>query len=806
MRVPLTWLQEFVPWDGAPEALADRLTMAGLAVEALEPVGRLDAHIRVGRLASVERHPTSDRLYVCRVDVGAGEPVTIVSAAPGLRAGRQVPVALPGARLPSGVEVGTREFAGVASAGVLCSEAELGLGDDSGQVLSLDAEIAVGTPVADVSGVADTVLVTEVTPNRGDWLSIAGVAREIAAITGVSLRWPSRRLRESGTPAAESIRVRVEAPDLCPRYCARLVRGVRIGPSPLWVRLRLRRAGMRSINTVVDVTNYVMLERGQPLHAFDLSRIADGTIVVRRATPGERLVTLDGVERALDPADLVIADPRRAVAIAGVMGGQDSEVTTDTRDLLLESAFFLPATVRRTSRRLGLPSQAAYRFERRVDPAAVPEAADAAAALIARLAGGKVAPGIVEDASGAAALVASPVRVRPRRVTAALGIALERGEIGRRMRALGAQCRGDGDALVVTPPSYRGDLALEEDLIEEVARLGGYDAIPTTLPVVPIATGEDSPDRLFAARVRRLLVAEGLAEMVTVAFTDEETNRRLPGWTGRNLAPIAVKNPLSSEMGALRRSPLAGLIRALAANRAHGAGFVAAFEVGKSYGKGADGKPLEPRAIAVLLAGAWPPCGPEREGPAVEFGDLKGVVENLLGGLGVAGSRTRFRPVGAGEVSFVHPGKAAVVEIDGSPVGVLGALHPEVMQVFDLTGEVWVSELDFTATAHYVPRRFDLTPPPRFPAVARDIAVIVDEAFLADDILEEIQKVSDPRIESARLFDCYRGAPIPAGQKSLAYAIAYRAADRTLTDDEVNALHDRVRAHLTDRFSLTLRS
>jgi phenylalanyl-tRNA synthetase beta chain len=806
MRVPLTWLQEFVPWDGAAAPLADRLTMAGLAVEAIEPVGRLDAHIRVGRLVAVARHPSADRLYVCRVDVGAGEPVTVVSGAPGLRAGRQVPVALPGARLPAGTEIGTRDFAGVASAGVFCSEAELALGEDSSQVLSLDADLAVGTPLAEVPGVADTVLVTEVTPNRGDWLSIVGVAREIAAITGVPLRLPSRRLRESGAPASDSIRVRVEAPDLCPRYCARLVRGVRIGPSPLWMRLRLRRAGMRSINTVVDVTNYVMLERGQPLHAFDLSRVAEGTIVVRRATSGERLVTLDGLERTLDPSDLVIADPRQAVAIAGVMGGQDSEVTPDTRDLLLESAFFLPETVRRTSRRLGLSSQAAYRFERRVDPAAVPESADAAAALIARLAGGKVAPGIVEDAGGAAALVPSAVRVRPRRVSAVLGIGLERGEVGRRLRALGAQCKSDGDALLVTPPSYRGDLVLEEDMIEEVARLGGYDAVPTTLPVVPITTGEDSPDRLFAGRVRRLLVAEGLAEMVTVAFTDEETNRRLPGWTGRNLGSIAVKNPLSSEMGAMRRSALAGLVRALVTNRAHGAGFVGAFEVGKSYGTGTDGRVVEPRGISMLLAGAWPPCGVEREGPAVEFGDLKGVVQNLLAGLGIAGSRTRWRPVGAGEVSFVHPGKAAVVEIDRTPVGVLGALHPEVMQVFDLAGEVWVSELDFTATAHYVPRRFDLTPPPRFPAVARDIAVIVDEAFLADEILEEIQKVGDPRIESARLFDCYRGAPIPTGQKSLAYAIAYRAADRTLTDDEVNALHDRVRAHLTDRFSLTLRS
>ncbi|HYR97304.1 MAG TPA: phenylalanine--tRNA ligase subunit beta, partial [Candidatus Binatus sp.] len=456
MRIPLSWLSDFVTWSGAPSALAERLTMAGLKVEAMEEVGRVDPRVRAGRLVAVGPHPDAERLQVCRVDAGGRAPLVVVSGAPGLATGQVVPVALPGARLADGRETSAVEIRGIESAGVLCSEAELGLGDDASRVLLLPDDAAPGTPVVDLRGVADTVLEAEVTPNRGDWLSILGVAREVAAITGTRLRHPRPRPRESGAPAAKMVSVRVEAPELCPRYSARIVRGVSVVPSPLSIRLRLRRAGMRPINAVVDATNYVMLERGQPLHAFDYERLADRRIVVRRAAAGERLVTLDGVERVLEPDDLVIADGRGPVALAGVMGGEASEVTSATRVLLLESAFFAPASVRRTSRRLALPSQAAYRFERRVDPAMVPEAVDAVATLIARLAAGKVAPGIVEHAPGLARLAPPTIRLRPRRVVALLGTRLARGEIARSLRVLGATCRTQRDALVVTPPSFRG--------------------------------------------------------------------------------------------------------------------------------------------------------------------------------------------------------------------------------------------------------------------------------------------------------------------------------------------------------------
>lgn len=804
MRIPLSWLAEFVPWSGSPEALAERLTMAGLKVEAIERHGELDAGVRAGRLQQVDAHPNAERLRVCRVDLGGGTPVTVVSGAPGLAVGQVVPVALPGSRLPDGREIGAVTLRGVASEGVLCAEAELGLGDDASGILVLPDDATPGAPVADLPGVRDAVVEIEVTANRGDWLSVLGVAREVAAVTGQKLRVPAPRLRESGLAAGEQVAVQIDDPARCARYAARIVRGVRVGRSPFATRLRLLRAGMRPINDVVDATNWIMLERGQPLHAFDLARVRGGRIVVRGARPGETLVTLDDATRTLGPDDLVIADADGAIAIAGVMGGRDSEVTAATTDVLLESAFFAPAAVRRTSRRLCLPSQASHRFERRIDPMGVGPALDAVAALVVRRAGGAVAPGVVEQGPGLAALAPAPVRLRPRKAAALLGMPLSRGEVTRRLRALGATWRIDGDAFFVTPPSWRGDIAIEEDLAEELARLAGYDAVPTTLPLAPIAGATDSPARAAMRRLRRILAAEGLQEMVTISFADEAVDDHLPGFRGAALRPIALRNPLSSEWTRMRRSPLSGLVRALRMNLAQGAPGVAAFELGKGYGVDAEGTRQEPRAVSVVLCGSWPAAGVERSGPAMGFEDLKGVLEGLLAGVGAADEDVRWEASRA--AAWLHPGKTALVRLAGSPIGMAGALHPEIVQVLDLPAEVWLAELDFEQVGHYRPRRAGVRPLPRFPAVARDIAVIVDEVFPADTILEEIRALGDPLIASARVFDCYRGAPIPSGKKSLAYTIAYRAADRTLTDDEVNAVHARVREHLRARCALELRS
>jgi phenylalanyl-tRNA synthetase beta chain len=582
MKLSLRWLREFVDTPLDTAALCERLTMGGLEVDAVEERGEEIRGVVVGRIAATRPHPEAERLAVCEVETGSGPPATVVCGAANARPGIAVAFARDGAELPGGRRIGSAEIRGVASSGMLCSEAELGLADESEGILELSAEAPLGADVAEHLALRDTVLEISITPNRGDCLSVLGLAREIALLTGAELRRPRERVREKGAPAGDVIAVRIDDASGCRRYAARVVRGVRVGPSPLWLRLRLQAAGLRSINNVVDVTNLVMLERGQPLHAFDLRRLPRPEIVVRRAGEREALQTLDGVVRALDREDLVIATGAEPVAIAGVMGGADSEVVDETTDLLLESAWFDPSSVRRTARRLDLASEASYRFERGVDIDGVPAAVDRAAALITEVAGGAVAKGIIDVYPGR--MVPRAIELRPQRVSEILGCAVSRDQVRSIMKALGAAvAKGEQGALAVTPPSFRSDLEREIDLVEEVARVVGYDRIPTTMPARPLVSGSVPARMRLEREIRELLRAAGLSEVVGLAFVSVEGNRLLPGVNVGGRA-VELLNPLSKDEPQLRTSLLQSVVAMWRHNRNQNATAIAAFSLARSTG------------------------------------------------------------------------------------------------------------------------------------------------------------------------------------------------------------------------------
>lgn len=818
MRVPYRWLQEYVDVGLGPEALAEALTMQGLGVEAVERPGPAFSGVVTGRVLAAEPHPNADRLRVCTVDVGEAEPRTIVCGAPNVAAGQTVPVALPGAALPGGVTIGEARLRGVLSRGMICSAKELGLPDPTGGagILALAEPFPPGRDLREALGLDEAVLVLELTPNYAmHCQSLLGVAREVAALTGGAVRVPAPAVREAARPAAALVEVRVEEPDLCPRYVARVIEGVRVGPSPLWLQRRLEAAGMRPINNVVDVTNYVMLEMGQPLHAFDLHRLG-GTgerkrIVVRRARPGETLVTLDGAERRLATDDLVIADGEeggRAVALAGVMGGGNSEVTPETTAILLESASFHNLSVRRTARRLGIPSEASSRFEKWVDPEGCRAAADRAMTLLQELAGGEVLAGAVD---------VYPRPAEPRRIAARsawinafLGTALSDAEMGAIFERLGFEV-GDFHAgsILVTVPTRRPDVEGEADLAEEVARLHGYNRIPVTLPKSPAAPATPSPERRLAAEARAVCLAAGLCEVMTYSFMDPAGFDRvgLPADDARRRA-IPLANPLSEDQGVMRTCLLPLLLEVAATNVRHRRTDVSVFEIGRVYlpkGLPLAELPEERLALGAVLMGAADRGG--WYGPAVEadFYHAKGLVEAVCRRLGVDG--VTFE---AHAAPGYHPGRTARLLAPGGSgaqtLGVLGELHPETARAYDLPGRVLAVELDLTALMALARPVRAYRPLPRFPASDRDLAVLVPDGVPAARVEATIAAAGGDLLESVRLFDLYRGAGVPEGWRSLAYSLVYRAGDRTLTDAEVDAVHGRVRAALAERLGARLRS
>jgi len=822
MRVSLTWLKELMDIELGVDELVERLDMTGTAVEAVHTVGSGLDGVIVGRILAKERHPNADTLWVTEVDIGQGEPLHIVCGAQNFEAGDVVPVATVGTTLPNGMTIKKAKLRGEVSEGMNCSPDELGLGGDHSGLLLLPADAPVGTPYAEYAGLKDTVLELEITPNRADCLSVAGLAREIGAITGAEATVPHSAPGESGQPAAESVRVTIEDPELCPRYTARLIRGVTIGESPDWLKAKLIAAGQRPVNNIVDITNYIMFELGQPLHAFDAPTLAVDErgkthVIVRGAQEGETMTTLDGQERRLSSDMLLITDSSGPIALAGVMGGESTEVSDRTTDILLESACFDAATTSLTSRSLGLISEASLRFERGVDPNGCAAAADRAAALMAEICGGEVAPGIVDAYPQTVEPMHVPLRIT--HMNEILGTQIPAEDARVILGRLGMSvASGEGsNELDVVVPTFRPDVEREIDLVEEVVRVWGMDRVDATLPGGRERIGRLTREQRWRERIGATLRAAGLNETMTYSFCDEQDLERL-GWewsAGRSV--VRLLNPMSEEQSVMRRTLVPGLLRSVSYNQRRDVDNVHLYEMGTIFwAEEGRQQPMERAVIAGVLAGRWhepqwhdrpEPKDGDRDPHAglrsyqLNFFDGKGVVESLMEDLGIAKWKAK-----AQAYPWLQPGRSAQVVVAGQDAGWVGEVHPRVLDSFDAQGPVVVFELATDVLLSAALEVKTLSDIPRFPAVELDIALVVDEDVSAERVSQAILSAGGKLLESARLFDVYRGPGVPEGKKSLAYELTYRAADRTLTDDEVRPAHDKLVRKVSSAVGAELRS
>ena len=845
MRVPLSWLRDYVDITHSPEELAHILTMAGLEVEAIEYIGAAwGDKIITAQIIHLEKVPGSDHLSYTRVITG-NEEFGVVCGASNIQKGDKVPLALVGAKVGD-ITIGAAKKMGYVSEGMLCSPRELGLGSDHSGIYILDPDTPLGLKLVDVLG--DVVLDFSIKAHRGDLTSIIGIAREVAALTGKPLRIPQPVLDEHGKPVAELVQVTVEDTKLCPRYTARMISDVKIGPSPGWMGRRLLAAGMRPINNVVDVTNYVMLEFGQPLHGFDYDLVRQQHIIVRRAHEGEEMKTLDDVTRKLTPDMLLIADPEGPTGIAGVMGGAISEVSEQTMRVLLEAANFDAANVRRTSVTLGLRTDASGRFEKKLDPTLAVIGSNRAMQLMAELAGGTVHPGIID-------CYPHPVEPRtivfsPAEVEWLTAVQVTQQEVVDALSALGFGVVPEelSNNVLVTVPTYRADIVEGADLVEEVLRMIGYDKIPSTIPAGPLPEpqGESWFDREY--QIRDILIGTGLSEIITYSMTNRtrlvnilaqvnatsarallndnrSTSAQIPvpatqnGTTSTAVAPFDVRslpavtlvNPLSSDLDTMRLTLMSGLLETVQENSKRVRAGLRFFEVGRRYlpSEDATEQPQERRSVGIAL------CGPaevswlsDMARPA-DFYDLKGIVETLLDRLHV--SRYRFTQT---QHPTFHPGRCALLELphqtnEGeevfSPIGVLGEVHPVVQQRYDLPYRTYLCELDLALLYDAVPGRLSYTPISRHQELSRDLALVVNQDVAAEAIHAAILRGGGELLLSATLFDVYTGDPIPAGKKNLTYSLIYQAQDRTLTDAEANTLQERIIRVLHDEYDAVLR-
>ena len=784
MNVTLNWLKAYIDFEFSPSELADRLTMLGVEVESVKHLGTELEGVIVGSVTSIRPHPNADKLVLCQVDTGETEELQIVCGAPNAREGMLAPVATIGATLPVGLTIKRAKLRGETSQGMLCSEKELGLSGDAAGLMELSTDIPLGTPLSEALGLDDVVFELEITPNRPDCLSLIGVAREIRAETGNPLKLPTVDPQESDINIRDLTSFTIDAPDLCPRYAARVIQGVKVAESPAWLQQRLESVGIGVINNIVDVTNFVLMEYGQPLHAFDYHKLAENRIVVRRARDDEQITTIDEVERELTSDTLVIADAEKPVALAGIMGGYNSEITETTCDVLLESAYFNPLSIRATAKALGISTEASYRFERGADPGAVLAALDRAAQLIAELTGGTICDGIVDVYPGQQPL--TEIQLRPERVNFVLGTTIETAEMVQILDRLGFDVDTTGKVYQVVVPTFRSDVTREIDLIEEIARVYGYDNIPTTLPKGDIPVPAPTPKTEARRRIKHFLLAAGMMEAVNYSFCDPNCFDKIRLNADDPLRnTLQLRNPLSPEMSVLRTTLTPGLLENAQHNRNHQIDTIALFEIGGVFVH--DGEEKEPERVTGVLAGQIGEgvySDPYRH---PDFFDIKGLVEGMLEVCGVVDWTLQKT-----DAPTFHPGRNAEVLLGNRRIGVFGEVHPEVLENYDLPYKAYLFEFDLEglADAATFAKRFE--PISIYPKVARDLAIVVDKETLSDMPTELIYTTGGDSVDSVRLFDVYEGEQVPEGKKSLAYTITYHSATETLTDKAVNTLHDEV--------------
>lgn len=801
MIVTYNWLKEFVDFNLSPGELAHLLTMLGLEVEGMRTIGSDMDDIIVARVEEKAQHPNADKLSLCKIDNGR-EILSVVCGAQNFKVGDMVALAQVGAVLPGDFRIKKSKIRGEESCGMLCSERELGLSAESEGIMILDPQSRIGVPLFESLGLKDTIFEIGLTPNRADCLSVIGIAREIGAKLGTKVRYPVHDVPEEGPPIGLTASVQVEAIEGCPRYTARFVSGCTIGPSPAWMVNRLTAVGMRSINNVVDITNYVLLEYGHPLHAFDFKLLAGGKIIVKRAGEGDVFTTLDGQERALSAEDLTICDGEKAVALAGIMGGENSEINDATTDILIESACFDPTMVRRTSKRLGIHTESSHRFERGADIGNLTRALDRAAALMAELAGGRVANGVIDIYPEPVAPRCIPLRLE--RVNQLLGLDFSAAHVARMLMNLEFDVTVTGDGLFnITVPSFRIDIEREIDLIEEIARLNGYESIPATMPRVRINSERPSRRRALELKVRDLLVSNGLSETVNYSFINPSAlDRVLLGEDDARRKMVPILNPLTEEQSVMRTSLLPGLLDVACRNASFRLLDLQLFEMRRIY-LAAEGSELpdEPLHAAGLLTGARDQAGWNRGRESVDFYDVKGIVENIAAALKVADVSYNA----ALSESFYHPGKSCAVFAGSTRFATMGELHPAVQEAYGFDQPLYYFEIDLEKLASLSTGTATVVAPPRFPDTFRDIAMLIDNELETGTVLDCIRSNRIKELGNVELFDVYTGSHVPEGQKSIAVRIRYCSPDRTLTDEEVNRLHQRVIENLKKKINVALR-